>query len=125
YALSTETDYGATMVEFDRIIGLKQLKVFHVNDSKKPLGSQVDRHAHIGEGHLGLEAFRLLVNDPRFRDHPMILETPKEGPNDEDMDPINLGTLRRLVGLVSRDAESSKRSAIARPRSAAKTPRRG
>ena len=87
------------MKAFDRIVGLKWLKVFHVNDSLKPLGSRVDRHAHIGQGCLGLEPFRLLVNDPRFRNHPMILETPKEGPEGEDMDPINLGKLRALVGL--------------------------
>ena len=100
YPLGTESDYAATMKTFDRVVGLKQLKVFHVNDSKKPLGSRVDRHAHIGQGELGLEAFRLLVNDPRFRKHPMILETPKEGPEGEDMDPINLGRLR---SLLSRD----------------------
>ena len=81
----------------DRVVGLGRLKVFHVNDSLKPLGSRVDRHAHIGKGHLGLEPFRLLVNDRRFRRHPMILETPKEGPNDEDMDPVNLAVLRGLV----------------------------
>src|SRR5207248_1588895 len=107
YDLTSPEGYANTFNQFGRVVGFDRLRVFHVNDSKKPLGSRVDRHAHIGEGHLGLEAFRLLVNDPRFRDHPMILETPKEGPNDEDMDPINLGTLRRLVGLVSRDAESS------------------
>ena len=86
------------MSEFDRLIGLSRLKVFHMNDSKKPLGSRVDRHEHIGQGHLGLEPFRLLVNDPRFQKTPMIMETPKEGPNDEDMDVINLHTLRSLVG---------------------------
>jgi deoxyribonuclease-4 len=59
----------------------------------KPLGSRVDRHAHIGRGCLGLEPFRLLVNDPRFRKHPMILETPKAG----DMDRVNLGVLRGLL----------------------------
>ena len=78
------------------MIGLKRLRVFHVNDSKKPLGSRVDRHAHIGQGCLGLEPFRLLVNDPRFRDRPMILETPKEEEGKE-MDAINLGALRGLV----------------------------
>jgi deoxyribonuclease IV len=61
------------------------------------LGSRVDRHAHIGEGHLGLEAFRCLVNDRRFRGHAMILETAKEGPNYEAMDAINLAALRALV----------------------------
>ena len=86
------------MTSFDHLIGLSRLKVFHINDSKKPPGSRVDRHEHIGQGHLGLEPFRLLVNDPRFQKVPMIMETPKEGPNDEAMDPVNLRTLRGLVG---------------------------
>jgi deoxyribonuclease IV len=98
YALAPARDYQNTMRSFDRLIGLSRLKVFHLNDSKKPLGSRVDRHEHIGKGHLGLEPFRLLVNDPRFQKVPMIMETPKEGPNDEDMDVVNLDTLRALVG---------------------------
>lgn len=98
YSLSPQADYEATMSEFDRLIGLERLKVFHMNDSKKPLGSRVDRHEHIGQGHLGLEPFRLIVNDPRFQKTPLIMETPKEGPNDEDMDVVNLHTLRTLVG---------------------------
>ena len=81
------------MRAFDRVIGLKRLRAFHVNDSLKPQGSRVDRHAHIGQGCLGLEPFRLLVNDPRFCNRPMILETPKEN----DMDAVNLRTLRDLV----------------------------
>jgi deoxyribonuclease-4 len=93
YALAPAAEYRATMKEFDRVIGLKRLRSFHVNDSLKPQGSRVDRHAHIGQGHLGLEPFRLLVNDPRFRNRPMILETPKEN----DMDTVNLRTLRELV----------------------------
>ncbi len=96
YPLAPEGDYHATMAEFDRIIGLRRLRVFHVNDSKKPLGSRVDRHAHIGRGCLGLLPFRLLVNDPRFHDRPMILETPKEE-DGQDMDPVNLAVLRSLV----------------------------
>ena len=55
-------------------------------DSARPFGSRVDRHAHIGQGHLGLEPFRRLVNDPRFHDHPMILETEKKSDDNEDMD---------------------------------------
>jgi deoxyribonuclease-4 len=97
YALAPELEYRATFAEFDRLIGIDRLKVFHVNDSLKPLGSRVDRHAHVGKGFLGLEPFRLLVNDPRFRDHPMILETPKEGPDGADMDAVNLRTLRDLM----------------------------
>jgi deoxyribonuclease-4 len=98
YLLSPQADYEKTMKDFDRLIGLSRLKAFHINDSKKPLGSRVDRHEHIGQGQLGLEPFRLLVNDPRFQAIPMIMETPKEGPNEEDMDVINLATLRGLVG---------------------------
>jgi len=65
-------------LEFDRHIGLKWLRAFHLNDSLKPPGSRVDRHAHSGRGHLGREPFRLLVNDPRFRARPMVIELPKE-----------------------------------------------
>lgn len=96
YALAPEREYKATLREFDRVIGLGRLRVFHVNDSLKPLGSRVDRHAHIGQGHLGLEPFQLLVNDPRFRNRPMILETPKVGADGKDMDAANLAVLRGL-----------------------------
>lgn len=98
YALAPAPEYRATMRAFGKIIGLKRLKVFHVNDSLKPLGSRVDRHAHIGCGEMGIEPFRLLVNDPRFRRHPMILETPKETKEGVDMDDVNLTVLRGLVG---------------------------
>jgi deoxyribonuclease-4 len=98
YALAPEKEYRATMSEFHRIIGLPKLKAFHLNDSKKPQGSRVDRHEHIGRGHLGLEPFRLLVNDLRFRNKPMILETPKEvDPKDGNMDTKNLAVLRELA----------------------------
>ena len=85
------------MRAFDQTIGLKRLRAFHLNDSQKPLDSRVDRHAHIGRGCLGLEPFRLLVNDPRFRRHPMILETPKEKTPERDMDVVNLKVLRSLL----------------------------
>lgn len=98
YALAPEAEYKATMKAFDRAVGLARLKVFHVNDSLKPLGSRVDRHAHLGRGCLGLEPFRLLVNDRRFRNRPMILETPKEDGDNRDMDDVNLAVLRGLVG---------------------------
>lgn len=97
YPLAPEKDYRATMSEFNRLIGLGRLRAFHLNDSLKPQGSRVDRHAHIGKGCLGLEAFRLLVNDPHFRNRPMILETPKESDDSEDMDIVNLNVLRNLV----------------------------
>jgi deoxyribonuclease-4 len=97
YALAPEKEYRATLRAFDRTIGLGRLRCFHLNDSQKPLGSRVDRHAHIGRGCLGLEPFRLLVNDPRFRRRPMILETPKEEGDEGDMDAVNLAVLRSLV----------------------------
>jgi deoxyribonuclease-4 len=97
YALAPRPSYARTLDEFDSVIGLERLRAFHVNDSLKPFGSRVDRHAHIGEGCLGLAPFRLLVNDPRFAEHPMILETPKESPTGEDLDARNLQTLRKLV----------------------------
>ena len=96
YDITTPDGYGKTFAEFDRIIGLDRLNCFHMNDSKKGLNSRVDRHEHIGRGEMGLEGFRLLVNDPRFVEIPKILETPK-GDNDE-MDAINLKALRDLIG---------------------------
>jgi len=100
YSLATEREYRATIREFDRIVGIKRLRAFHLNDSQKPLGSRVDRHAHIGRGCLGLEPFRYLVNDPRFERHPMVLETPKEELDGQDMDRVNLKVLRGLVRRV-------------------------
>ena len=97
YVLAPEPAYRKTMREFDKIIGLERLRAFHLNDSLKPFGSRVDRHAHIGKGCLGLEPFRLLTNDRRFRNHPMVLETPKENGEAGDMDAINLGILRGLI----------------------------
>jgi deoxyribonuclease-4 len=97
YPLAPREEYDKTMAAFDQAVGLEKLRVFHVNDSKKPLGSRVDRHAPIGRGCLGLAPFRLLVNDPRFQDRPMILETPKEEGDNDDMDTVNLNVLRGLV----------------------------
>lgn len=95
YDIRTPEAYAATFAEFDRVVGLDRIKVFHVNDSQKDLGSRVDRHSHIGEGFVGLEGFRALVNDPRFSELPMILETPKGDDLAEDI--ANLATLRGLV----------------------------
>ena len=83
------------MEEFDRVIGLTRLECFHFNDSKKGLGSRVDRHEHIGKGMLGLAPFRFILNDERFATVPKILETPKG--DEDEMDAINLGILRGLV----------------------------
>ncbi len=95
YDLRTRATYEETFSQFDRIIGLERLKFFHINDSKRPLGSRVDRHQHIGKGEIGLAGFRLLLNDPRFRDHPMVLETPKGKELKEDK--RNLKVLRSLI----------------------------
>jgi deoxyribonuclease-4 len=100
YPISSEEDYTATMRKLAMTVGLKVVRAFHLNDSLKPLGSRVDRHAHIGKGMIGKEAFRLLVNDKRFSKVPMYLETPKGSGQDEKdgkFDKMNLRTLRRLV----------------------------
>jgi deoxyribonuclease-4 len=98
YDLSQPTSYDAMWEEFDQAVGLSRLKALHLNDSKKGLGSRVDRHEHIGAGAIGLEGFRLLLNDPRLAKLPMYLETEK-GSNEsgEDWDVVNLRTLRSLI----------------------------
>ncbi len=94
YDMRTEEGFHKVFEEFEQVVGIKWLKAFHLNDSKKPLGSRVDRHDHIGKGELGLEPFRCLMNDPRFKDLPMSLETPKGVELKEDV--MNLQTLRSL-----------------------------
>lgn len=94
YDLTNRASYDRVWAEFDRIIGLSRLMCFHINDSKKGLGCRVDRHEHIGQGAMGLEPFRFLMNDPRFAAIPKVLETAK-GDNDE-MDAVNLKVLRDL-----------------------------
>ncbi|MGB2803696.1 MAG: deoxyribonuclease IV [Candidatus Zixiibacteriota bacterium] len=95
YDIRTERTYEATFKEFDNVIGLSRLKVIHLNDTLKDFGSRVDRHQHIGEGKIGLEGFRLLMNDKRWEKIPKILETPKEGGTAKDIE--NLKVLRSLV----------------------------
>lgn len=97
YGLKTREEYEATMQKLDEQVGLDRVRAFHLNDSKREQGSRVDRHEHIGEGHLGLEPFRFVVNDPRFADRPMYLETKKEKRDGEEMDAVNLRTLRGLL----------------------------
>ncbi len=97
YSMADRKDYLATMRALDKTVGLKLVKAFHINDSLKPLGSRVDRHAAIGEGAMGLEPFRHLMNDRRFRKVPMYLETPKGSRAGRDLDEINLATLRGLI----------------------------
>ena len=83
------------MRQFDSIVGLSRLRILHLNDSQGELGSHRDRHAHIGEGEIGLDGFRHLVNDRRLRSVPMILETHKSEDLHEDI--ANLKVLRSLV----------------------------
>jgi deoxyribonuclease-4 len=116
YDICSEGGYASTFEALDRMVGLDRVRAFHLNDSKRPCGSRVDRHEHIGKGCLGMEPFRRLLNDPRFHRLPMLLETPKletrESRRRSDADPWdlrNLRTLRRLLPPVSRTA--TKRSA--------------
>lgn len=100
YDIRTADGYRKTMRELDACLGLHRLKAIHLNDSLQGVGSRVDRHAHIGDGRLGLEPFRCLLNDPALRGIPMILETPK----DDDFvkaDRRNLARLRRLLNRAA------------------------
>lgn len=94
YDIRTADTYQQTMADFDRIIGRDKLQVVHANDSVGTLGSHLDRHAHIGDGLLGTEAFRLLVNDPRMAGLPVLVETPES----ETMHAENVA---RLLSLLS------------------------
>ena len=105
YDIVSEQGYQETFAEFDRLVGIDRLRVFHGNDSKKPCGSRVDRHEHIGQGCVGEEPFRRLLHDARFAGLPILIETAKsrgsERPNAIVVDPLdvqNLNTLRRLRG---------------------------
>jgi len=95
YELRTKDGYKKTFKEFDEVIGLRYLKFFHLNDSLRDFESRKDRHEHIGEGFIGKEGFRMLMNDRRFFDVPMVLETPK-GP-DLAEDRRNLELLRSFI----------------------------
>ena len=115
YDICSEEGYQETFRQFGKIVGFPRLKAFHVNDSKKPCGSRVDRHEHIGKGCLGLEPFRRILNDPRFARLPMLLETPKlDTPQSRrlsDVDPLdkrNLDVLRKLMRKPG--AATSRRS---------------
>ena len=114
YDICSEQGYEETFREFGRIVGFSRLKVFHFNDSKKPCGSRVDRHEHIGKGCLGLAPFRRILNDPRFAKLPMLLETPKvdtpQTRKASDVDPLDKMNLDVLRGLL----QSPKTSAAKR-----------
>lgn len=95
YEVRNRKDYEKTLEKFEKNIGIKRLKVFHLNDSKGDLGSRIDRHQHIGEGYLGLKPFKFIINDKRFQNIPMIIETPKDGSYKKDIE--NLTILRSLI----------------------------
>jgi deoxyribonuclease IV len=108
YDLRTEGGYERVIEEFDRVIGLDRLHALHVNDSKRECGSRVDRHAHIGRGHLGLTPFRCLLRDRRFARVPKLLETPKSDAERDDWDAVNLATLRSLVETDREEAQAGR-----------------
>jgi len=111
YDIRSQEGYEETFRQFGKIVGFSRLKVFHLNDSKKPCGSRVDRHEHIGKGCIGLEPFRRIVNDPRFARLPMLLETPKldtpESRRKSDLDPLDQMNLDVLRGLLQRPNTSA------------------
>jgi deoxyribonuclease-4 len=103
YDIRWPAGYHAAMDECAREVGMSRVLAFHLNDARAPLGSGLDRHEHIGRGYLGLPAFRLLLNDPRFATVPKVLETPKDPEPEADL--RNLATLRglrRVSGTSSR-----------------------
>ena len=103
YDIVSEIGFQSTFDQFDKTVGLSRLKVFHGNDSKRPCGSRVDRHEHIGQGCLGLEPFRRLMHDPRFDGLPILIETEKsEGlqkPGVVAVDPMDMRNLETLRSL--------------------------
>ncbi len=111
YPISTVERYAELIADLERTIGVGRVRVWHLNDSLKPCGSRVDRHAGLGRGLMGLEPFRLVLNDPRFAHLPMILETPKGTDGDEDLDSINLRILRQL-SVPASAAKPAKRRVV-------------
>jgi deoxyribonuclease-4 len=110
YDIRTARGWDSTMAEVSKLVGLRQVVAFHLNDSKTALGSRVDRHAHIGEGWIGKSGFRAIVNDARFKKIPGCLETPKSKDLKEDIQ--NLATLRALVAKAgSRKTTTSRNGA--------------
>ena len=114
YDICSPEGYADTFKQFGRVVGFSRLQAFHLNDSKKPRASRVDRHEHIGQGCIGLAPFQRLLHDPRFAKLPMLLETPKEDTPASrrlsDVDPLdrmNLDVLRRL--LQSPNTSAAKR----------------
>jgi len=99
YDFTTPAAYRDTLAALEAAVGPGRILALHLNDAKGERGGRLDRHEHLGRGRIGLECFRLFMNDPRFVAVPKIIETPKED-DGRPMDPVNLGVLRRLVGLT-------------------------
>ena len=116
YPLDDGAGYDETMEALERAVGVGRLRVWHLNDSLKGLGSRVDRHAGIGRGAIGTGAFRRLVNDPRWSGVPMILETPKGEEDGDRLDAMNLRLLRSLVEPSPADRAAPRRAGRPRPR---------
>lgn len=95
YDIREKNSINSVLKEFDGLVGLEKLRLIHINDSKRECGSRVDRHEHIGKGNIGTAGFGLLLNNPKLKSIPFILETPKF--NDDEADKINLKLLRRLI----------------------------
>ena len=117
YDITTDRGHDDTFAAFDRIVGLDRLRVFHGNDSKKPCGSRVDRHEHIGDGCLGLATFARILHDPRFEGLPMLIETEKTPGREkagliarDPLDARNLETLRRLRARRPRGRRTAGRA---------------
>jgi len=106
YDIRLPHGWDKAMDQLNSLVGLEQVAAFHLNDSKTDLGSQVDRHAHIGQGKIGLEGYRHLVNDPRFKNHPACLETPKSEDLREDIE--NLKVLHGLINHGKRSRRNQK-----------------
>ncbi|MGH9861497.1 MAG: deoxyribonuclease IV, partial [Candidatus Acidiferrales bacterium] len=105
YPIHTPEGLEQTLERIERTVGLRNVVMFHVNDSKTPLGSRVDRHAGIGKGHIGLHAFRRILNHPLLAGRGFILETPIDKPGD---DRRNVATLWRLLGIKAKQAPHAK-----------------
>ncbi len=123
YNINDPSGYDETFASFERLIGFDRLEVFHGNDSKRPCGSRVDRHEHIGKGFVGREPFRRLLNDPRFADLAILIETEKARGSEragtlviDPYDKKNLETLRRLRKSMG------KKSKVLEPTSSPKKP---
>jgi len=115
YDLTSRAGAEATVAELDRVISLKLVRAIHLNDSKTPRGSRVDRHEHIGKGHVSLDAFRVVVNTPAFANVPKVLETPKDkAPDGRDWDTVNLAVLKGLQTVPRAGKTVERRSSKTR-----------